>query len=264
VSAAAPGLRGWDRNVLWQLTQTGMRRRTSDRVLGVAWWLLDPLLLIGVYALVFGGLLEFGRHAEQNAYPLFVACALIPWRWFAMASTQGASAFQQNHTLLLSTPVHRETVLLSEWISASAQALAGVALLLGLMLVYEVPITVNLLWLPIPLAVLGALALGVAYLLCPLGVMLPDVGNLYAALLRLVWFLSPGLYALSRVPEEWRGLYVAVNPFAGILEGVRRPIHAGLPPDWEALAWSAGFAALVLVAGRLVFRRLAPAAIRML
>jgi ABC-type polysaccharide/polyol phosphate export permease len=229
VTAAAPGLRGWDRNVLWQLTQTGMRRRTSDRVLGVAWWLLDPLLLVGVYALVFGGLLEFGRHAEQNAYPLFVACALIPWRWFAMASTQGASAFQQNHTLLLSTPVHRETVLLSEWISASAQALAGVALLLALMLVYEVPITWNLLWLPLPLAVLGALALGVAYFLCPLGVMLPDVGNLYAALLRLVWFLSPGLYALSRVP---RGRNLRRSESFGHSRSVRRPIHAGLP-DWE-------------------------------
>jgi ABC-type polysaccharide/polyol phosphate export permease len=251
-------------HLLWQLTATSMRRLSSDRLLGVAWWFLDPLLLIAVYALVFGDWIGLGRHSDQQAYPLFVACALVPWRWFALATSQASSAFTNNATVLTSTRVDREAVLLSQWLAATGQALAGVAVLVGCMVVYGRPLTANLLFVPIPLLVLGCLSLGVAYLLCPLCVMLPDLGNLYDAVLRLTWFLSPGLYALARVPDALRGRYVALNPFAGILEGVRRPVHAGLPPDWSALAWSALWAVLLLLAGRFVFRRLAADAVRML
>lgn len=250
--------------VVWRLSAAAILRRVGDRVLGALWWILDPLLLVGVYALVFDGFLGFGRHPEQNAYPLFLACALIPWRWFALATTQGGGAFTRNASVLSSIPVNREAVLLSEWIAASGQAFAGVAVLLAAALWYGAPLGWNLVFVIAPLGVLGALALGVAYLLCPLFVMLPDLRDLYAAMLRIGWFLSPGLYPLARVPESVRPLYEALNPFAGILEGVRRPIHAGLQPEWGALAWSALWAVVLLVVGRFVFRRLAPDAVRML
>jgi ABC-type polysaccharide/polyol phosphate export permease len=253
-----------DPHLLWQLTVSGMRRRSSDRLLGVAWWFLDPLLLVAVYALVFGDWIGLGRHADQRAYPLFIACALVPWRWFALASTQGSAAFTDQTAVLASTPVDREAVLLSQWLAATGQSLPGVVVLLACMVFHQVPLTWNLLFLPLPLLVTGLLGLGVAYLLCPLRVMLPDLGNLYDALLRLAWFLSPGVYSLSHVPESLRGIYVASNPFAGVLEGVRRPIHAGLPPDWHALFWSALWAVGLLLLGRLVFRRLAGDAVRML
>ena len=258
---SAPAL---DPNLLWQLARAGMWRRSSDRVLGVFWWFLDPLLLIAIYALVFGDWLGLGRHAAQRDYPLFVACALIPWRWFALATTQGAAAFTEHAAVLCATRVDRESVLLSQWLAATGQSLAGVAVLVACLLLYGPAPSWNLLWLAAPLGVLGALSLGVAYLLCPLRVMLPDLGNLYEAFLRLAWFLSPGLYALAVVPERVAPAYVALNPFAGIFEGVRRPLHAGLPPDWNALVWSAVWAAALLVAGRFAFRRLAGDAVRML
>lgn len=262
MSAAATPAFVW--SVTWRLTAAAVSRRVSDRVLGALWWLLDPLLLLAVYALVFDGILGFGRHPDQRAYPLFVACALVPWRWFTLATTQGGSAFARNAAVLSSMPVHRESVLLAEWLAASGEALAGVAVLLAAMLVFECELTWNLLLVVPPLVVLGALGLGCAYALCPFFVMLPDLREAWAALLRLGWFLSPGLYPLARVPESWQGVYVALNPFAGVFEGVRRPIHAGLPPDWHALAWSALWAAALLVAGRLAFRRLARDAVRML
>lgn len=262
MSAAHPTALDW--TVVWRLTLANVIGRVSDRVLGAVWWIIDPLLLIAVYALVFGNFLGFGRHPDQRAFPLFVACALIPWRWFTLASSQGAAAFSRNATVLSSIPVNREAVLLSEFLAATGQSLAAVGVLLVAMVVYGCPITWNLVFLAPPLVVLAGLGLGVAYLLCPFFVMLPDLRDLYAALLRLGWFLSPGLYPLSRVPESARGVYVALNPLAGVLEGVRRPIHSGEPPDWNALAWSAAWAVALLVLGRFVFRRLSNDAARML
>ena len=66
------------------------------------------------------------------------------------------------------------------------------------------------------------------------------------------------------MPESWRPWYEALNPFVGILEGVRRPFHDGAPPLWGALGWSALWAVAFWVVGRLVFRRLNADAVRML
>ena len=159
-------------------------------------------------------------------------------------------------------------IVLSEVWASTIEALLGVPVLLALMLWLERPITIHLLWLPIPLLIMGVFATGTAYLLCPLNVLVRDTANLHAAVLRVMWFLSPGLYSLGFVTDRldagWASAYVALNPFVGLLEGVRRPLHDGLPPPWEALGWSAAWAVGVLVAGRWVFGRLQNAAVRML
>ena len=65
-------------------------------------------------------------------------------------------------------------------------------------------------------------------------------------------------------PEAYRQIYIYANPFVGILEGIRRPIHDGLPPNWEALAVSALWALIILLFGRVFFLRLQHDAVRML
>jgi ABC-type polysaccharide/polyol phosphate export permease len=106
----------------------------------------------------------------------------------------------------------------------------------------------------VPLFVLGLLSLAVGYLLSPLAVLLPDITNAWSVVLRVGWFVSPGLYGFDQVPQQYRTLYMAVNPMVGIIEGIRRPIHDGLPPLWDALAWSALWALVLLLLGRLLFK----------
>ena len=231
---------------------------------GSLWWILDPLVMIAVYVTVFSGILGAIGLGDRETYPLFLACGLIPWRWNAVSTARCANAFLANSGLLTATPINRDAVFLAEFSASSIQALMGIPVLLIFMVYYERAFTLNLLWLPVPLLVLGILICGIGYSLCGLTVLLRDTGNAYAALLRILWFLSPGLYGLDRVPEAWRQIYIYSNPFAGILEGVRRPIYNGLPPDWEALAASALWALTTLLFGRLFFLRLRNDAIRML
>lgn len=247
-----------------RLTQTGITRQTSQRMLGWLWWLIDPLAMITVYAMVFGGLLGVSRVSSIDAYPLFLACALIPWRWFNLAAQKGGAAFTQNAALLTSMPVSRDTIVLSEQAAVTVQGLMGLPVLGIFMLVYDVELTWNLLFVPLPLVVMGALAVGVGYLLCPITVIVPDVANAWAVAMRVVWFLSPGLYSLEQFPEEWRGVYSHLNPLVGVFEGVRRPVHDALPPLWGPLCASAAWAVGVVVVGRWVFRRLSPVCVRML
>ena len=251
--------------VFRQLMRTAIRRTTSDRLLGPLWWLIDPLVLIAVYALVFGEFLGLRKGPGGTPdYPLFLACGLVAWRAFSTSTAFGASAFQRNATLLTSVPISRHAVVLSEQAAGMVQGLAGLVVLVAFMLVYGRPVTLNLFWLPVPLVALAVLSVGTSYLLCPFTSLVPDIANAWAAFLRLVFFLSPGLYGLDRVPESMRAWYVALNPLAGILEGVRRPIYDGLPPEWGALGWSMLWALVLLAIGRYAFDRLSPSAIRRL
>lgn len=261
-ASISPGREAWQL-FLW-LTFSMVRRGTADRLLGAWWWVIDPLVLIGVYAIVFGEWMGLRHGPEGGAYALFVASALVTWRCFSLATASGANAFLRNTSLLTSVPISREVVLLSEQAAALLRSLAGLPVLILFMLVYETPFTWNLALVPLAMATLVLLSAGVAYVLCPLTTLLPDVTDAYAAWLRLAWFLSPGVYSLARVPEDFRPWYVALNPFVGIFEGVRRPILEGLPPLWDALGWSALWAVTLCFVGRTLFRRWSHDVIRML
>lgn len=250
--------------LLVRLAVASMRRQTSEHLLGWGWWLIDPLAMVTVYALVFGGMLGLARNSSIDAYPLFLACALIPWRWFSLATTKGATSFVSNKVILTSLPVPRVIVLLAEQAAVTVQGLAGLPVLALFMVVYAKPVSASLLWLPLPLLVMAGLTVGMGLLMCPIAVIMPDVVNAWNVVLRVTWFLSPGMYGIEQVPESWRGLYMALNPFVGVMEGIRRPIADGLPPLWDALAFSAAWAVLLIIVGQAVFRRLSTESIRML
>lgn len=250
--------------VFLRLTGSAVRRQTADRLLGWVWWLVDPLVMVAVYAVVFSQVLGVGRVASHDAYPLFLACALIPWRWFAIATQKASGALSQNSALLTSLPTSREAVVLSELAGVSLQALVGFPVLVVFMVFYQSTFNENLALIVLPVLVLGVLSLGASYLLSPLAVLMPDISNLWSIVLRVGWFASPGLYGFAQVPAQYQSLYMKLNPMVGIIEGIRRPIHDGLPPLWEPLAWSALWALVLLLVGRIVFRRTVDRCVRML
>jgi ABC-type polysaccharide/polyol phosphate export permease len=261
----APSERRRQLRIFWRLTTANLRGFTSQRLLGWTWWLIDPLALVAVYALVFGNLMGIKDGGpEGEAYPFFLTCALVPWRWFSMATRRGGAAFTANAPLLSSTLIGRRMVMGSQVMAASLESLIGIPVLIGLMLIYGKSWSPNLLYLPIPLLVMSIQILAVSFFLCPLMVMLPDLGNVYDVGMRLAFFLTPCLYSLGRIPEQYQELYVRINPLAGVIEGIRRPLYDGLPPLWGALGWSAAWGLGLLVLGHWVFKRLSNDAIRML
>jgi len=248
----------------WRLTVAALGRFTSDRVFGLWWWAVDPIIMITVYAIVFGNFFNLMGRDVPAAYPLFLACALIPWRWFSVSATRGANSFLANSGLLISTPVNRRALVMSELLASTFEAAVGILILVGFMLYYDRTMTWNLALLPLPLLIMGTLAAGISLLLCPLTVLFRDFSNIFAATLRPIWFLSPGLYSYHDVPERYRMTWAALNPFVGIFEGIRRPIHDGTTPLWTPLAFSAAWAIVMLLFGNWAFRRFGNASVRML
>jgi len=119
---------------------------------------------------------------------------------------------------------------------------------------YRVPLTVHA-FVAIPtIAVLTMFTVGASFALSAIQVRYRDIGVAMPLMLQLWMFATPIVYPLSVVPARWRALY-ELNPMVGIIEGLRRVIVQGLPPDFHALGVSAAISVILLPVAFLYFKR---------
>lgn len=238
-----------------------MRRELSARyrggALGFLWSLLNPLLLLLVYATVFR--LVFAPRADVRPYALFLFGGVLVWGFASAALNDAVETFRSNGPLLRKTTVAPEVFPAAAVGARLAHLLLALPVLFAAIAVAAVRGSVHPSWpalefpavlLLLCLAVFGA-ALGVAALAVHFG----DVRDIVANLLTLAFFLTPVLYPVESVPERWRGL-LRLNPFAAFFSGLHdtlfyfRPVAAS---DWIAML--VAMAAALLVGGA-VFERL--------
>ena len=231
--------------------------RYLGSVTGLAWALLHPLALLGVYYFVFTKVFRAGGFGGTS-FLVFVAVALWPWL-AAQEALQRATVSVGNYAGLIRKVAfpHELIVYASVAATFTLHFVGYLAVLLVLALIGE-PVHLSGLLLALPLWVVTSAAVtGVAFLLAALQVFVRDVEHVLMPLLMILMYLTPILYPLSLVPEELRP-WVAANPFAWLVARLRDALLDGrLAPQWIDLAMAAG-AAFLLLAGRRVFLRLSP------
>jgi lipopolysaccharide transport system permease protein len=143
-----------------------------------------------------------------------------------------------------------------------ARTLAGVAdfllaftVLLGMMIYYEVPITINVLWLPLFLLLALTTSLGVGLWLSAMNVQFRDIRYLVPFLTQLWMFSTPVAYPSSLVPEPWRTVY-GINPMAGVVEGFRWALLGTNTAPASIVLASSLVTLTILVGGLFYFRRM--------
>ena len=124
----------------------------------------------------------------------------------------------------------------------------------GLLVYYRVPLTVHALVAIPTIAVLTVFTVAASFILSAIQVRYRDVGVAMPLVLQLWMFVTPIVYPLSVVPTRWRGLY-ELNPLVGIIDGLRRVIVQGAPPDFHALGISAAISVILLPIAFIYFKR---------
>lgn len=249
------------RRLIRYLTQAEMKKRGSDTLLGNLWWVLDPLLQMLVYIALVA---IIGRGINHPDYPLFIFSAILPWKWFASVVGDSTSTVVRQERMIRQIAFPKLVLPVSTSISGVVGFIFGLVPLAVLLLLFKDSgrITVQLAWIPVIAAVQFVFTLAMAILVSAANVFFRDLGNAVGHLLRLWWFLSPGLYSLSNVHGllgEQHGTLAtlaAFNPFAVLFEAYRAAIYGSPdgappsgPPDLVALGW--------LLLGSLVFAALA-------
>lgn len=251
---------GHQRRLFVAFFRREFRQRFLGSLTGPAWALLQPLLLLGIYALVFIHVLRVRLPAGEgpaDAVPFLVA-ALWPWTAFAEGLNRAVQAVPENAALLAKVPVPRGLLVLAPLAVTFAVHGAGLCVVGIALALWGRPFDAGGM-LPALAAyvLLAGFTLGVAMLLAAWNVFVRDVGQILGQALTLLFFLSPVFFTREMVPEAFR-IAFDLNPLSIYLDLIRA-VLLGTPIDLLA-GFGKALAAttLALALGAFVFRRLSP------
>jgi lipopolysaccharide transport system permease protein len=226
--------------------------RYRQTLLGVSWAVLQPLLMMAIFAVVFSRLA--GIPSEGAPYPLFAFVALLPWTFFSTSLTSGTGSLVSHTQLITKVYFPREILPLTYVVAALFDFTIGLGVLGVLMVWFDAPFTMAVVYL-IPLVLLlAAWSLAVALVLSAAQVRWRDVGVAMPVLVQVWMFVSPVIYPLGVVPESWRPLYL-LNPMAGIINSFRDVLLRGQAPDATPLLYAVLVTACALPLAYLAFKR---------
>ncbi len=244
------------RRLIRYLVQAEMKKRGSNTFLGNLWWILDPVLQMSVYVVLIA---VIGRGATVQDFPLFIFAALLPWKWFLAAVNDATTSVIRHDRLIRGIAFPKLVLPISTTLAGTVGFLWGLIPLGLLLLLHPHRLSAMIVWVPVIAVVQYVFTLAAAVFVSAANVFFRDLGNATSHLLRLWWFLSPGLYSLAALGElgvVQRNPIIftlaSLNPFAVLFEAYRSVLYGtpdGLgpphPPDLVPLAW--------LLAGSLVF-----------
>ncbi len=241
------------RELIYFLTWRDIKVRYKQAVLGVAWALLQPLMTMVIFTIIFGNLLH--TPSQGIPYPLFSLTALLPWQLFASALQRSSVSLVGNANLLTKIYFPRLAIPLASIFAALVDFAISFVVLIGVMIYYQYWPTWNVLWLP-PLVLLALMtALAVGLWLSALNVQYRDVQQLVPFLVQVWMYASPIVYPIDTIPAGiWRWLY-GLNPMVGVIQGFRWALLGGAPPDLT-LVISIAMVLILLVSGLYYFRRM--------
>jgi ABC-type polysaccharide/polyol phosphate export permease len=254
------------RRLIRFLVAADLKRTHADTFVGRAWWILDPLMQMAIYWILFT--LIFQRNIPDFA--LFLFAAILPWKW--LASTLGdASTSISSRVALVRQVQFPKLVLPAASVGAGITGFGFGLVALALFLVpYHDRISPWLLALPLVAAVQAVFVFALAIGISALNAFYRDIGNILGHALRLWFYLSPGLYSLESVGNGPVRTILSFNPMAQILESYRRIIWGtekvahGVAPDFLGLGIVLVFSLLLLALAIVGFKRVEPAFARIL
>jgi lipopolysaccharide transport system permease protein len=242
----------WEyRELVYFMVWRDVKSRYEQTVLGVGWALLQPVLTMVVFWVIFS---QFARVPSDGLpYPLFAFIGLLPWTYFSQAVTRSSGGLVSNANLIGKVYFPRLIVPLAAAISPAIDFVLSFLMLVVLMVWYGVVPTPSILALPALIFVAFATAFGVGLWLSALHVKYRDVAHLVPFLVQIWMYASPVIYPMTLVPERWRGVY-SLNPMVGVVTGFRWALTGGDAPDLRILAISLAVVAVLLGSGLVYFR----------
>tara|TARA_Y100001933_G_scaffold258218_1_gene305870 strand:+ start:2856 stop:3611 length:756 start_codon:yes stop_codon:yes gene_type:complete len=245
--------------MLLQLIKREIRSRFIGSSAGWLWLIVNPLLILGVYSVVFGVI--FSARAPSGLEMPFVAwlaIALWPWLGFSEGIMRASESMPEHAALISKVPMRRELLVLSSATASFVLQIAGYVAVLLMMAALGIPLTPS--GLPnalLVLAILLLLANALGLVAATLRVFFKDFQQLLPTLMMLWFFLTPILYAPEFLPDNLKTLVIA-NPLAGLMTDLRAALLEGqVIPGTTTLVMLA-LSAVVYLFGLAFFRRMAP------
>jgi len=251
-------------NLLKTLVQRDLEARYKGSVLGNLWPLIHQLSMLLIFTYVFSIVLKVklslkGLPDNDLTFGLWLFAGLIPWIAFISGFTQAASSVINQPNLVKKVVFPLELLPLVPVFSAFIESSVGLMLLI-LLVGISTQMIHSTLWL-LPLVWLPQLLLtaGLGYLVAGSSVFLRDVPQTLGVLTNLWFYLTPIVYPISAIPEQWRTWLLWLNPLAAIAEVYRDLVLVGEVKHWGAWGIASVVAIAVFYLGQKCYQKLRPA-----
>jgi lipopolysaccharide transport system permease protein len=239
------------RELIRILTVSDLKVKYQSSVLGFAWSLLNPLLMMLVLYLVFSNVFK----ANQDYFALYLLIGIVTWRFLANGTSSSMMAIVGKSSLVTKIYIPRQVLVLSTVLSSFISSLLEFLVLFVLIVIFGVKLSPNILLFPFIYIIYFVFVYGVSLALAALYVYYRDLNQIWEVLLQLGFFLSPIVYPLSTVPAEYLNIYM-LNPVTVFLQIYRDILLYAQTPSLTSIAFVLLSAVISLAAGAAVFKRL--------
>lgn len=245
----------WEyRELLYFLTWRDVKVRYKQTVLGAAWAIIQPFFTMVVFSLFFGNLAKIP--SDGIPYPIFSYAALVPWTFFANGMSQSSNSLVGAANLIKKIYFPRLVIPISAVISGVVDFVLAFLVLLGMMLVYGIVPTINVIFLPLLLLLAFITALGVGMWLSAMNVQFRDVRYTVPFLTQFWMFATPIAYPSSLIENDLLRTIYGINPMTGVIEGFRWALLDTNTAPGPMIIVSSLAAVALLVSGAYYFRRM--------
>ncbi len=241
------------RDLFWILALRDVKLRYKQTALGITWVILQPILTSGIFAVVFGLLANLP--SDDSPYLLFAYAGTLPWILFSQSLSRAGGSLVGAREMISKVYFPRMILPIASTFSVLVDFMVGLLSISVLFLIYQVPLTWNLLTIPLLVLVNMIIAIGVSFWVSAFSVHYRDFIYVLPFLTQAWMYASPVAYSSSIVPERWRALY-ALNPMVGIIDSFRWALLGQGEFSWESIGISLGIGLVVFISGAFVFRRI--------
>lgn len=244
------------RHVLKTLVIKDIKSRYAGSLFGPLWIVVTPLYQILLYTFLFSVILKvrFEEGAGTSSFVIYFLAGLIPWLFFAEATTRGVSVFIENAHIIKNVKFPMEVCVASAVISSAVTFFIYTIFYLmmltamGLLKIQAFPVLI------FPLAIQLLLTAGLSFGLGSIAVFFRDLTQVFGMILNLGFFLTPIVYPSSAIPEKFIWIF-DINPFYYIVEMYRDILVRGKLPDAVSFIFPAVFSLVIFFAGYHIFNK---------
>jgi lipopolysaccharide transport system permease protein len=240
------------RDLFFFLVWREIKIRYKQTVLGVGWALLQPILTMVVFTVLFGRFAHVP--SDGKPYSIFVYAGLLPWNFFAAGAANSGSSLVGNANLITKVYFPRMIIPAAAVGAALIDFTIAILVLAAMMFYYRVGLSLNALMLPPLIVLLALVTAGVGMWMAALNVKYRDVRHALPFIISIWLYVTPVIYPVSMIPRAWRWLF-ELNPLSGIIQAFRAAIF-GIPFNWNGLALDAAISVIVITYAVSAFRRM--------
>jgi ABC-type polysaccharide/polyol phosphate export permease len=239
------------RELLRNLVIRDIKVRYKRSVLGFAWVMLNPLLMMLILSLVFSALFK----VTVANYTAYVLSGIIFWHFFSQGTSVALLGFTGNSDLLRKVYIPKMVFPLSIIISALINFILSLIPLFVILLITGTRISYHIVLLPAAILLLFVFSFGISLILSTITVFFKDMIYIYGGVLLMAWmYLTPVFYPPTIIPEQYRPLF-SLNPLYHFIELFRGCLYMDSPLMYKHFIYSLAFSALALLAGWAFYHR---------